>query len=120
MLRPKWGWHLSQLKFSQMLYSNAWLRQGLGMLGLRLREGGDADGAVVCSAGDQQYVYTPFGASLWHDSMQAMFSSVEAARGLQVQWTTQEPSKAQLLGQQAPAGWHLSTVEIGEQAQQGA
>lgn len=103
-----------------MLYSNAWLRQGLGMLGLRLREGGDADGAVVCSAGDQQYVYTPFGASLWHDSMQAMFSSVEAARGLQVQWTTQEPSKAQLLGQQAPAGWHLSTVEIGEQAQQGA
>lgn len=85
-----------------------------------LREGGDADGAVVCSVAGQQYVYTPFGASLWHDSMQALFSSLEAARGLQVQWTTQEPSKAQLLGQQVPDGWQLSTLEIGEQAQQGA
>lgn len=125
--KDRCGWELSQLsqlRFAQLFYDNAWLRRGLGLLGLRLREEGDADGAVVCSMGGHQYVYTAFGAGLWHDTMQAVIGSLEAACGLEVHWTMQPPRQAQgeqESDDQAPAAWQLRRVDlVAGQRQQGA
>lgn len=78
--------------------SNFWLRQGLGQLGLRLREPGDADealvGAKAVGAGEQ-YVRTALGESLWHDTMQLAFASLGAAQGLPLFWSAEKPQAGQ-------------------------
>lgn len=73
---------------------------------LRLREEGDADGAVVASEGSSQYVLTPMGQSLWHDSVQAAFGSLEAARGLELYWTLQAPQEGQA------AAWLQNPIQM--------
>lgn len=91
-------WRDSNFRGASLSGSNFWLREGLGQLGLRLRGPGDADAAVVGDAavgGAEQYVRTALGERLWHDSMQAAFGSLDAARGLPLYWSAETPLAGQ-------------------------
>lgn len=92
---------LQSVKQCSKAYNNHLLRMGLGQLALRLwGEEGDGDAAYTC--GGQQYMLTPLGERLWHDSLHALFSSKDALWGLPMYWAETLP-QASKAGQ--PPAW---------------
>lgn len=101
-------WQSATLRTSTKMYRNVMLRHGLALLALRPAEGGD----VAVSHGQRVWVHTALGETVWHATMHAVFSSVEAARSLPFcySWTDSEdePSTIGSIGEE-PA-WRKNKI----------
>lgn len=74
-------------------YCSRPLRAGLGQYGLQpCSDNQPGRGGIVAEGENSEaHQYTAFGASLWHDSLRQLLSSMEVVGQLPAYWSSREP-----------------------------